>query len=98
MQYNFKWNPDKARSNIRKHGVTFEDATEVFNDPMALTVFDEGESSDDEDRWITLGKIKGQYYLVVVHTDHYPDKDTVTIRLISARPATKNEVRQYEQG
>lgn len=98
MQYNFKWNPDKARSNICKHGVAFEEATEVFNDPMALTVFDEEESRDDEDRWITLGQIKGQHYLVVVHTYRNPDKDTVTIRLISARPATKNEVRQYEQG
>ena len=98
MQYNFEWNPDKARSNIRKHGVTFEEATKVFNDPMALTIFDEGESSNDEYRWVTLGQIKGQHYLVVVHTDHSPNKDTVTIRLISARPATKNEVRQYEQG
>lgn len=98
MQYNFKWNPDKAHSNIRKHGVTFEEATKVFNDPMALTVFDEEESSDDEDRWITLGEIKGQHYLVVVHTYRSPDKDTVTIRLISARPATKHEIRQYEKG
>ena len=40
MLYNFEWDPDKARSNMRKHGVRFEDASLVFNDPMALTVFD----------------------------------------------------------
>ena len=65
MQYNFKWDPNKAASNVRKHGVTFEDATKVFNDPMALTVFDDQESGGDEDRWITLGLINGQHYLVV---------------------------------
>lgn len=97
MQYNFEWNPHKALSNLKKHGVTFEDATKVFNDPMALTVFDE-ESSDDEDRWITLGQIKGQHYLVVIHTFRNTHNDSVTIRLISARPATKHEARQYEQG
>ena len=98
MQYNFEWNPRKAHTNIRKHGVTFEEATKVFDDPMALTVFDDEESSDDEDRWVTLGQINGQHYLVVVHTYRNANKDSVTIRLISARPATKYEIRQYEQG
>ena len=98
MEYNFKWSPEKARSNTLKHGVTFEEASKVFNDPMALTVFDGEESSDDEDRWITLGQIKGRHYLVVVHTYRNLDKETVTIRLISARPASKHEIRQYEKG
>ncbi len=98
MQYNYKWDPDKAASNVRKHGIAFEEATKVFDDPMALTFFDDEESSDDEDRWITLGLINAQHYLVVVHTYHNDDDDTITIRLISARPATKNEIRQYEQG
>ena len=98
MKYNFEWNPQKAHRNIRKHGVTFEEATKVFDDPMALTVFDYEESSDDEDRWVTLGQINGQYYLVVVHTDHNANNESVTIRLISARVATKHEIRQYEQG
>ena len=60
----------------------------MFDDPMALTVFDNNESSHDEDRWVTLGQIQGQHYLVVVHTDHSPDEKTLIIRLISARPAT----------
>ena len=98
MQYNFEWDPNKARTNARKHGVTFEDAAEIFNDPMALTIFDDEASSDEEDRWITLGRVRGQHYLVVVHTFRNPTHDTVTIRLISARPASKHEIRQYEQG
>ena len=82
--------------NATKHGVTFEQATAVFNDPMALTVFDEDHSSDDEDRWVTLGQANGQHYLVVVHTYRDQNQDAVTIRLISARPATKHEIKQYE--
>ena len=95
MQYNFEWDPKKARTNASKHGVTFEEATKVFNDPMAMTVFDE-ESSNDEDRWVTLGQINGQHYLVVVHTYRDEANERITIRMISARPATKNEIRQYE--
>lgn len=67
MQYTFEWDPVKARTNATKHGITFEQAAAVFNDPMALTIFDEESSSDDEDRWVTLGQANGQHYLVVVH-------------------------------
>jgi len=97
MLYNFEWDPNKARSNMRKHGVSFEDASLVFNDPMALTVFD-NDASDSEERWITLGVIKGQHYLVVIHTSRDEHEDRLTIRLISARPATKHEIRDYQQG
>lgn len=96
MQYNFEWDPNKAHINTKKHGITFEEATRVFDDPMALTVFDDEESSEDEERWVTLGQIEGRHYLVVVHTYRNASEDTVTIRLISARPATKHEIRQYE--
>ena len=96
MQYNFEWNPDKARRNVSKHGVTFEQATEVFKDPVALTIYDEEESNESEDRWITLGQANGQHYLVVVHTYRQQNSDVVTVRLISARPATKHEIKQYE--
>ena len=63
---------------------------------MALTVFDEDNSNEEEDRWVTLGQANGQHYLVVVHTSRDQSEDTVTIRLISARPATKHEIKQYE--
>ncbi|GLS27913.1 BrnT family toxin [Marinibactrum halimedae] len=96
MQYNFEWDPVKANTNAIKHGVTFEQATAVFNDPMALTIFDEDSSNNDEDRWVTLGQVNGQHYLVVVHTYRDQQDNTVTIRLISARSATKHEIKQYE--
>ncbi len=98
MQYNFEWDPVKAHGNADKHGVTFELATEVFRDPIALTIYDEENSSAEEDRWITLGQVNGQHYLVVVHTYRDLDRDTVTVRLISARSATRHEIKQYEQG
>jgi uncharacterized DUF497 family protein len=53
MQYNFEWDPEKAMTNRRKHGVTFEEAASVFLDPRMLTVFDD-EHSGAEDRWLTL--------------------------------------------
>ncbi len=96
MQYNFEWDPSKAHRNFKKHGVTFEQATGVFKDPVALTIYDEEESSEDEDRWITLGQANGQHYLVVAHTYRQQHNDAVSIRLISARPATKHEIKQYE--
>ena len=96
MQYNFEWDPAKALSNATKHGVTFEQAAAVFNDPMALTIFDDNNSSGNEDRWITLGQANGQHYLLVVHTFHDQQIDSVTVSLISARRATKHEIKQYE--
>ena len=96
MRFNFEWDPIKARGNADKHGVTFEQASEVFKDPMALTLFDEESSSSDEDRWITLGQVNGQHYLVVVHTYRSQRDQAIVVRLISARPATKHEVKQYE--
>lgn len=95
MLVQFEWDPAKAAANAIKHGVTFEQAAGVFKDPMALTLFDQGQSGD-EDRWITLGLTGGQHYLVVVHTYRDEHDDTVTIRLISARHATKHEIAQYQ--
>ena len=54
MQYNFVWDPVKATINTNKHGVTFEQAIEVFKDPMALTLTEDEESTPDEDRWVTV--------------------------------------------
>ncbi len=98
MQYIFEWDPAKAHSNANKHGITFEQAAKVFTDPMALTVFDEDNSDINDERWITLGLINNRHYLVVVHTYKGNDENSITIRIISARPATKNEIKQYEQG
>ena len=87
----FEWNPEKATSNLAKHGVSFEEAQSVFFDPMSLTIPDPMHSND-ENRLIIIGiSIIGRY-LVVVHTDRN-DK----IRLISARPANRRERLKYEQ-
>jgi uncharacterized DUF497 family protein len=65
---------------------------------MALTIYDEDNSNHDEDRWITPGKAGDSYYLVAVHTIKSTSQKNMTIRLISARKATKHEIRSYEQG
>ena len=98
MQYNFEWDPAKAVANRRKHGVTFEQAAMVFKDPMALSQFDSENSDPGDDRWVTLGMVAGQHYLVVVHTYKEQGEKSVTIRVISARRATRQEIKQYEQG
>lgn len=94
MQYNFEWDPLKAKTNLGKHKVGFEQAIEVFVDPMQLNLFDD-DHSEDEERWITLGQCKSGDCLVVVHTFEEYD-DSATIRIISARKATNHERQAYE--
>ena len=87
----FQWDNRKARSNKRKHGVTFEEASTVFGDPLSVTIPDPGHSVG-EDRFATIGISINDRPIVVVHTD----SDDI-IRIISARRATRNEREQYEQ-
>ncbi len=94
MIYNFEWNPNKAKSNIKKHGVCFEEATTVFLDPMAMTIFDP-DHSETEERWITFGISKNSRLLVVCHTYFEEDNETAIIRIFSSRKATKTEDKQY---
>jgi uncharacterized DUF497 family protein len=95
LRYNFDWDSEKARQNFQKHKVAFEKAAEVFLDPLAISIFDE-DHSIDEDRWVTMGKDKGGMILVVVHTFIVQGRDKRHIRMISARKATRNETKQYE--
>ena len=94
MDYNFEWDPQKARANRRKHRVSFEEATTVFLDPRALTVYDE-EHGDAENRWITMGLSSVGRLLVVCHTFREESASSVTIRIFSCRKATKNESKHY---
>lgn len=94
MHYNFEWDPEKAKTNQKKHKVTFEQATTVFRDSRALSVYDL-DHSDEEDRWITLGISASGALLVVNHTYNQIDKETIIIRIISSRKATQNEKYQY---
>jgi len=94
--YQFEWDPRKARQNFSKHSVAFERAATIFLDPMSLSEFDE-EHSQTENRWITLGLDRTGTLLVVCHSYHEETESSARIRLISARKATKNEVKQYKK-
>jgi hypothetical protein len=94
MAMRFEWDEHKNRSNRRKHGVGFETAVLVFDDPYALTQRDL--SYDDGERWITLGAIGPGAILLVVHA-HYEKQGEETIRIISARAAESHERRAYEE-
>ncbi len=97
MRLQFAWDPAKADSNRRKHGVTFEDAMSVFADPLALSHLDEYHGGAEE-RWVTLGSVGTNRLLLVVHTQAEVSDDVTAIRIISARRATKREASQYEEG
>ena len=91
MSYYSEWDPEKAVANLRKHGVSFEEATTVFGDPMAMNMPDPDHSLTEE-RFILLGLSHRLRLLVVA----YAERGTRT-RLISAREATRKERRQYEE-
>jgi uncharacterized protein len=97
MQYTLEWDPQKARDNTAKHGVSFERAAEVLLDPLAMTIYDDDHSTSDEDRWVTMGHV-GEELFVVVHTFREVAPDEAQVRIISARPATKRERDQYSEG
>ena len=86
----FTWDPPKAQINVRKHGVTFEEASTVFADPLALILNDTAHS----DRSLIIGESVVRRILVTVFVEIADDE----IRLISARRATRYERRSYEQG
>jgi uncharacterized DUF497 family protein len=92
MSLSFEWDKDKAKRNLKKHGVSFEEASSVFGDPLALTIPDPVHS-EEEDRSITLGESNRRRLVVVVSTDRANN-----IRVISARVATRKERKEYEEG
>ena len=96
MGYNFEWDPAKGKQNSLRHKVSFERATTVFQDVNQLSIFDE-DHSDNEDRWLTLGLDRNGVLLVVVHTFRETNSLDVSIRIISARKATRREIKQYEE-
>ena len=87
----FEWDSKKAAANEQKHGVTFEEATEVFADDYSSTVADPDHSVDEE-RFLIFGRTKTARFLVVSFTDRGG-----RIRIINARPMTPRERRAYEQ-
>ena len=96
FEYNFEWDPNKARTNYKKHGVSFERAASIFQDPKALSIFDQ-EHSHMEDRWATVGLDNSTFFVVVYHTYRQEGERAARIRIISARKATKSEIKQYQE-
>ena len=91
MGYIFDWDPEKAESSLRKHRVSFEEATSVFGDPLSLLMTDPDHSAEEE-RYVLLGMSTSQRLLVVAFAERPP-----LTRLISARRATRIERKKYEK-
>lgn len=88
--FSFEWDSEKARRNFKKHGVSFDEAASIFNDPFSVT-FDDSLHSQDEPREITIGFSRKHRLLIVVSTLR-----NESIRIISARTATTKERKDYE--
>ncbi|MEK6751395.1 MAG: BrnT family toxin [Chloroflexota bacterium] len=88
----FEWDPEKAASNIRKHGINFDEAVTVFKDPLAF-IFDDTAHSEQEHREIIIGMSTLRRMLLVCFVERVED----TVRIISARTATRQEIKDYEE-
>ncbi len=88
----FEWDPQKAVTNARKHGVTFKEAAAVFGDPLAIT-FEDPDRSTNEERYITFGLSGRKRLLVVSHSEREG-----RTRIISARLMSRKEREIYEEG
>jgi uncharacterized DUF497 family protein len=91
MSLIFEWDGQKAKQNLEKHNVSFEEATTVFGDPLSLTIEDPLHSTDEE-RFVIVGESVRRRVLVVVHTERGDH-----IRIISARLAARRERKTYEE-
>jgi uncharacterized DUF497 family protein len=89
----FSWDQRKSLTNKAKHGITFEEESQVFGDKLAITISDPDHGSDDEIREMTIGSTGKMRIVVVSHVSHVG-----IIRIISARKASSSEVRQYNEG
>ena len=96
MERYFEWDINKAQTNFAKHGVRFEDAVLVFDDPLAFSSQDR--VVNGKCRWKTIGVAAGCVLLIVAHTVRDEESGTEIIRIISARRAEPKERRRYERG
>jgi uncharacterized protein len=87
----FEWDPKKARLNLKRHGISFDEASTAFRDPLSQTIEDPLHS-ENEERFVLIGQTIQGRILVIVHTDRGE-----RIRIISARLATKKERLRYEK-
>jgi len=91
MAISFEWDPQKALANLQKHQVAFEEAGSIFDDPQFITFLDD-DHSQDEERYVSIGLSNKNRLLMVAHTERKEK-----IRIISARKATENEEKFYQE-
>lgn len=91
----FEWDEAKAKSNIKKHGISFEEAKSIFFDEHAIQFYDDKNSILEEDRFLMLGSSNDASVLLVCHCER---QDGEIVRIISARKATKSERKYYQGG
>lgn len=96
MKVIFEWDERKARENLRKHKVSFEEAKTVFNDPRLITFPDEYHSHTEE-RYLSIGLSAKSRILLIVHTEREQSGEAIIIRIISCRKATASERKVYEE-
>lgn len=94
MELYFEWDDNKAKINHLKHGISFEEAVLVFEDPFAVS--DQDRVENGEQRWQTIGMAGGCLLLLVAHTVRLEDESIEVIRIISARRVDRKERRRYE--
>ena len=94
-QLRFEWDQAKNLSNQSKHGLSFEEASQVFRDPMQISIQDRVESG--EERWQTFGLVRGVLLVMVAHTVREENSPETVVRIISARRANRQERRFYEE-
>lgn len=95
MERFFEWDDNKAKSNLQRHGISFDEAAKIFDDPLCLSEQDRIENG--EKRWATIGLLNGCVLLLVAHTI-FEDDSIEVLRIISARHADKKERKRYEHG
>jgi uncharacterized DUF497 family protein len=88
----FEWDPQKAESNLKKHGVSFQEAASVFGNALSLTYYDPDHSAKEQ-RFITAGTSRTGKFLMVAHTERGDN-----VRIIGARKMTRQERKSYEEG
>src|SRR6185437_5459594 len=92
----FEWDAVKAKSNERKHGVVFEDAMLIFDDPYVIS--EQDRIVEGEQRWQSIGIVRGIHFLLVAHTSETGEREgPERVRIISARKANRQERARYEQ-
>jgi uncharacterized protein len=91
MSLRFTWDPAKAAANLRKHGVSFMEASTAFADPLSITIPDPDHSVGEE-RFVLIGLSDREHLVVVAHVER-----SDLIRIISARPANRHERKTYEE-